>query len=120
MEEIKKNKTKDIMELILPHNKSKKVSLGFYYYKNIIEEMKEYANKYKMSLGEYIEEIHNTCKNIKNISKLKMEENTEKISWVILVEKNNFDDIRNYAKKYKMRIGEYIGYIHKLYIYNIK
>ncbi|CRF35735.1 hypothetical protein BRSU_2833 [Brachyspira suanatina] len=49
-----------------------------------------------------------------------MEENTEKISWVILVEKNNFDDIRNYAKKYKMRIGEYIGYIHKLYIYNIK
>ncbi|MDA0093536.1 hypothetical protein OFR75_00500 [Brachyspira hyodysenteriae] len=75
------------MELILPHNKSKKVSLGFYYYKNIIEEMKEYANKYKMSLGEYIEEIHNTCKNIKNISKLKMEENTEKITWGVLVEK---------------------------------
>ena len=30
--------------------------------------MKEYAHNYKMSLGEYIEEIHNTCKNIKNIS----------------------------------------------------
>ncbi|ASJ21592.1 hypothetical protein [Brachyspira hampsonii] len=120
MEEIKKNKTKDIIELILPIEKEKKVYLGFYGNKNVIEEMKKYAHNYKMSLGEYIEEIHNTCKNIKNISKLTMKEDTEKITWGVLVEKNNFNDIRNDAKKYNMSLGEYIEYIHKLYIYNIR
>ncbi|TKZ22286.1 hypothetical protein, partial [Brachyspira catarrhinii] len=118
MEEIKKNKTKDIIELILPTEKEKKVYLGFYCSKDIIKDMKKYAHNYKMSLGEYIEEIHNSCKNIKDTSIIKSE-NTKKMTWAALVEKNNFNDIKNYAGKYKMSLGEYIEYIHKLYIYNI-
>lgn len=124
MKEIeKRKKTREVLGLIINLKKEKKVLLHFYISKSIIEEMKLYAKKYDITLGEYIEEIHKICKNINNsFLEIKKENNikSDKISWAALIERNYFDEIKEYTKKYGVTFGEYISHIHKLYISSIK